>query len=131
MQALDAEDRLFIFLIVSCATYFILATAFVFVEKDRKGFRFAPLLLLLCSVFISFVPEVGFSDVRSHWHGPAAMVPYSLLVLRSGYLAVQVQREIPPCLCIYIMYDRCVVLVSGSHLLSESWNFYHTLLRHN
>ncbi len=69
MQSLDAEDRLFIFQIVSCGTYLILAIAFVFIGKDSKRFRFAPLVLLLCSQLIYFVPNPVL-DHRSQWHRP-------------------------------------------------------------
>src|SRR5271170_8278228 len=84
MPTTDATDWLFIFAVASYAMFFVFALAFVFVEKETGYIRFVPLLLLLSNFFIALVPETGFSDVRSQWHEPAAMIPYSLLYFVLG-----------------------------------------------
>ncbi len=131
MQSLDAEDRLFIFQIVSCGTYLILAIAFVFIGKDSKRFRFAPLVLLLCSQLIYFVPGIRFSDHRSQWHQTAAMIPYGLLYFGLGFWLFRSKAIFRQVFGFASFMAGMSFLSVAITLLCESWYFYQVLLRHN
>jgi hypothetical protein len=107
--------------------FLLLSLIFIFVSK-RAWFRLVPAALLVCSAFLALVPETGWSDVRSHWHGSAAMVPYSLLYV---VLAIWLRRG-------GSAFHRVFALISflaGTSMLAlaicalaESWFFYHKIL---
>jgi len=128
---MEPETRLFVVQIVSCVFYFILAIVFVFIAKDRSRLRFVPLILLFCYFLLDLVPEVDFSDVRSHWHWPAAVVAYSLLYFVQGMWFFRRKSRFQSALAFASFMAGTSFLSVGLFLLSESWSFYHVLLPHH
>ena|SRR6266478_1622779 len=105
--------------------FFIFSIIFLFVAKGRWPLRFLPIAHFCCWFLIDFLPETGWSDVRSQWFHSAALIPYSFLFFgmaawlrRSGFT-------------FYKMFALVSFLAGASMFalavfyLDRSWFFYH------
>ena len=128
---MDTERLLFILQVVSSVLFFVFSVAFVFLAKHAWYLRLAPLALLLAFFLIPFVPEAGWSDVRSQWHQPVAIVLYSVLYFVLGFWLIRSRTVFQSVFAFTSFVAGTSFFAVGIFLVSESWYFYHVLLPYN
>ena len=113
-------------------TVLLFASAFLsigFLIKYREHrWRWLPCVSIIALFFILFVPESGWSDVRSQWHGAALGLVWSIWImclvfgfLRSGRGALLISLRIA-----FTIMGVSALAVSIFSLV-ESWTFLHSL----